>query len=104
MSSGKQESPTVTVDGRAVKEFRAIVGSGPGSIPPHLLTRTGCWPISRVYFADGVFDVGEGAGRCPGGLLVQGARYVTGKGLIVELTQGYSVWAPEDSIRATWRD
>jgi hypothetical protein len=90
--------PQFTVYGKPVTEFRALIDGQAGAF----ITSTGAFMFSRVYFAEGQFDLGDGKGRLGAtGQKVQGGRWDS-EGLTV-WTQDYLFEVPRQAVKATWR-
>jgi hypothetical protein len=91
------EGPRCTVWGEPVTEFRALIDGHAGTI----ITDKGTWVFTRVFFADGQFDLGDGRGRTVAGQRVIGAE-VNGIGLTVHMTD-YKAFIPLQSLKLSWK-
>lgn len=79
-------------------EFRALIDGQAGAF----ITDSGAFMFSRVYFADGQFDLGDGKGRLGStGQKVLSAEF-NQLGLWVTTTD-YEAFVARDAVKATWR-
>jgi hypothetical protein len=92
------QGPCVRVCGQRVEEFRALIDGQAGA----LVTKERAIVFNRVYFVDGQFNLGDGAGLKVGGETITGVDYDPNLGLALHTTN-YEAFVPAGTIKASWK-